>query len=366
MNSYIYVDTKEKLERECKNLEKYTELGIDLECENHLHHYKICIALIQVSSHDKNWLFDIIKLKDYAPLIRVLENKSIQKIFHDISFDFRILNYQFKSTPKNIFDTQVAAKMLGKEEISLRSLLKDYFDIEKEEKFQRANWTKRPLSEGMLSYAVKDTVYLIKLRNILVRELQQKNRWEWTKQEFQALEELDFTYKDPGFFDMHGIVGITPKERAILKRLYHLREKLAKKVNRPVYFIMNNKQMKQIAQEPLKTKKQWQSLRRVHPIVKSEIRQFMDAVSKGSKETVFMPVKEKKKFTPEQRSIYIALNEVRDKLSEKLDIKKHLILSKGQMQQIASTGKLDSLRNWQKEHLISAAGKKLKLKLHLN
>ncbi|MBS1267179.1 MAG: Ribonuclease D [Candidatus Woesearchaeota archaeon] len=363
MNSYIYVDTQKKLEKACKDLETYTELGVDLECENHLHHYKVCIALIQVSSHDKNWLFDIIKLKDCTLLKKVLTNSSIQKIFHDVTFDFRILNYQFKIIPKNVFDTQVAAKILGKEELGLSSLLKEYFDIEKKEKFQRADWTKRPISKAMLNYAIKDTLYLIKLRNILIRELQKNNKWEWAQQEFEALENKEYEYHEPGFFDMSGIVGITTRQRAILKRLYEVRDKLAKKVNRPVYFIMNNKLMKKLALKPPKTKKQWKSLKRVHPIVKSRTHEFMAAVKKGKKEKVYLKKKKRKRFTPKQREVYLKLNDIRDELSTKLDIKKHIVMSKSQMQEIAATNKLDCLRDWQKKNLLKVVDNKLKNKL---
>ncbi len=175
----VYVDTKEKLSAEAKIWNSCTELGIDIECENNLHHYGAYISIIQISSKDKNWVVDIIKLGQIQQLIDVFKNKNVTKIFHDVSFDFRILKHQFDCIPQNVFDTQLAAVLIGKHDLGLGSLLHEYFDVKKESKFQMADWTKRPLTPDMINYAIKDTNHLIGLKAALKAELVAKGRLAW-------------------------------------------------------------------------------------------------------------------------------------------------------------------------------------------
>ncbi|MFC1723570.1 hypothetical protein ACFL0V_05510, partial [Nanoarchaeota archaeon] len=100
MVGYIYIDTPEKLASESK---KWTsDLGIDLECENNLHHFGEYIAIIQISNGKEHWVVDVLVLDDIKPVIRMLESTKIQKIFHDCNFDLRILDKQFGCKPKNI------------------------------------------------------------------------------------------------------------------------------------------------------------------------------------------------------------------------------------------------------------------------
>ena len=118
------IETEDKLREASK--EWKDDLGIDIECENNLHHYGVYISIIQVSSYDKDWVIDVMKLKDIQPVTRMLENPKIQKVFHDVGFDLRILHHQFKCRPRNIFDSQIAASLLGKTQVGLGSLLEEY------------------------------------------------------------------------------------------------------------------------------------------------------------------------------------------------------------------------------------------------
>src|SRR3989338_3330585 len=148
MVDFELISNKERLHNICQELSNLTELAVDLECENNLHHYGAYITLIQLSSRQKNWIIDILAFQKegLASLFEIFKQPTIQKIFHDVSFDFRILYHQFGCQPKNIFDTQIAAFLLGKEQVGLGSLLAEAFSIHKASKFQRVDWTRRPLS----------------------------------------------------------------------------------------------------------------------------------------------------------------------------------------------------------------------------
>lgn len=346
MLDYIYVDTKEKLKEAVETWKKDKVLAIDLECENNLHHYGAYISLIQISDEKNNWVVDVLKIKDIKPLLRILENREIEKIFHDVSFDFRILQDQFKCHPKPVFDTQIAALLLGKENLGLGSLLEEYMNIKKESKFQMADWTRRPLNQKKLSYAVKDTLYLIRLKEILVKELKEKGRFSWAEEEFRYLDSCRFDYHEQEFLDVKSVKELSPKQLGIFKKLFELRKKIAKMVDRPVHFVINNKRLREFALDP----PDWRKIRGVHPIVRQSAKLFREAVEEGKKEPVNVEKKERKFFSSKQKSFLEKLNETQKKAAEKLGIRGHLIVNKEQSIKLANND-FSCLRSWQKEIL---------------
>lgn len=346
---FIYVNDKESLNLMCEELKKEKSLGIDLECENNLHHYGSYISLIQISSRKKDWIVDVLVLKNIDPLITILKDDSIQNIFHDVSFDLRILNQEFDFVPKNIFDTQIAALLIGKKDIGLGALLQEYFNIEKECKFQMADWTKRPIKKSMLSYATKDSKYLIELRDLLKKELKELGRLSWVAEEFALIETQNLLQKEMAFDDIKGYHFLSDNERAILKRLFKLRNKLAKKVDRPVHFVMNTKKLKEIISDPPKNIKQWETMTGVHPIVKRHAKEFFEEVEKGKTESITVPLKKKLYYNQDQKERLIVLEDLRAKIADKLHIERHLILNKDQIKDIIVNDNYDNLRNWQKK-----------------
>jgi len=346
MLSYIYINTKERLEEAAETWKKSPILAIDLECENNLHHYGAYISLIQISDKDHNWVVDVLEIKDIKPLVNVLEDKNIEKIFHDVSFDFRILYDQFKCHPKPVFDTQIAALLLGKENIGLGSLLEEYIGIKKESKFQMADWTKRPLNENMLAYAVKDTLYLIKLRGMLVKELKEKGRLSWAEEEFKFFDTYKFDYNEQNFLDIKKVKELSPSQLGILKEIFSLRKTIAKMVDRPVHFIINNKRLREFAISP----PEWKKIRGVHPIVRQSADLFRKAVEEGRKDHVNIDKMERKYFTSEQKDFLENVHNMQKKAADKLGIKGHLIINKEQSIRIANND-FDCLRKWQKQIL---------------
>jgi ribonuclease D len=342
---YTYIDTNERLKEICKELEKETELGIDLECENNMHHYGSYISLIQISNKKDNYVVDILKLTEFEPLTKILEDKNIQKIFHGSDFDLRMLNSQLNCKPKNIFDTQIAALLLGKKDIGLGHLIKEYFNVEKIKKFQKADWTKRPLTEDMLDYASGDTIYLIRLRDVLVKELKEKGRLSWLEEDLLLLEKKEWIYEEGTFNTVKGYSHLQPKEKAIFKHLYELRDRLAKKVDRPVHFVINNKRLMEYTVDP---PKDWSRIRGVHPVIRRDAGLFSLEVKKGSKERIELERKEIKKLSMNKRAQLDKLELLQVKLGEELGIQKSLIMNKEQMIEIIVSESLDVLKNWQK------------------
>jgi ribonuclease D len=346
---FDYIETDEGLRKAAAEWERAKELAIDLECENNFHHYGNYISIIQISDGRKHWIVDVLRVKDMRPFARIIESPHIQKIFHDVSYDLRITTHQFGCRPRNIFDTQIATVLIGREEIGLGHLMEHFFGVKKEHKYQKADWTRRPLTRDMLDYAIRDAVYLIHLRNILKKELKKLGRMEWAEQEFATIEKRDFSYKEPGFQDIKGIRLFSPRELAILKRLYQAREQMARATNRPIHYIINTKLLKDLAQRPPRSMDEWRRLRGIHPVVRSRAREFFAAVEQGRKEEVRLPPLKKLRLSSAQKDRIEGLNLLRGAIATPLGIKKHLIMSQDQMQDMVVTGKMDSLRPWQRE-----------------
>lgn len=348
MAYFTYIDSKTALEEAAKQWGLSSDLAVDLECENNLHHYGAYISLIQISNGVENWIVDVLTLKEINPVIEVLENKSIQKVFHDVGFDFRILYEQFSCRPKNIFDTQIAALLLGKENIGLGALLEEYLGIHKEKKFQMADWTKRPISTVMLEYAVTDIIHLLPLREILKRELTGKSRLSWAKEEFAVIENTKFNYVEQDFMDVRGVKELSEQQLGIFKQLFFLRKQLAQEVDHPVHFVISIQRLKEFAVNPAVN---WSSVRSVHPIVRIKAKLFQEAVEKGKREPVQL-VKIKRKYsTVEEKEKFEQLYELQAKLAAKLNIKGHLIINKEQMNKIVFNHDFRCLRNWQRKLL---------------
>lgn len=344
-----FIDTEEKLAVAAEKWHTHKLLGIDIECENNLHHYGAFISIIQIASEKECWLVDILALPNIKPLLEVLCDPTIEKIFHDVDFDFRILNHQFECKPRHIFDTQIAALFLGEKEIGLGALLEKYLDQKKVCKFQMADWTKRPLSREMLEYACKDTLPLIELRKLLREKLRENGRLAWVEEELQVIETKPWEYHQGTYEDVKGFSHITPEQRGVLKELYLLRDSLAQKVNRPVHFIFTNKQMLQFAQHA----PDWKNLRGVHPIVRTWANHLAQAVQRGKAHPLEIASHVRPKFTVKQKEFFQKLQEKREALAATLGLQRHIILSVEQMQRLAVTGKYDSLKEWQKKLLIA-------------
>ena len=348
---FEYVENQDSLIRCCKKLKFEKELGVDIECENNFHHYGVYISIIQISTPTENFIVDVLKLKEIFPLIEVLENKDIIKIFHNVDFDFRILGKQFDCRPKNIFDTQQAAVFLGKKDLGLGALLCEYFNIEKHKHFQKADWTTRPINKDMLSYAVKDSLYLIKLRHILQDELKKIHKLEWIKEEFKSIELKLWEYPSFSFKSIKGYKSLTDKERGILKEIFNVREIIAKRVNKPVHFIIINKNLLGIIKNPPNKIIFWKNLRGVHPAVRENAHKFFYAIQEGQKHEIVIERVKRLKYTEKQKKQISELSVLREEIGHKLGLSPHLIMSKDQMKEMVIHQNLDSLKDWQRKVL---------------
>jgi ribonuclease D len=225
-------------------------LAVDTE-SNSLYAYQERVCLIQFSTPQEDFLVDPLALGDLSPLEPLFADPQIEKVFHAAEYDLITLKRDFKFDFINLFDTMVAARILGWEEIGLGSILKVEFDVGLNKRYQRANWGKRPIPPEMMDYARLDTHYLIPLRYRMKSELKSTGRWPLAEEDFARLRHVNG--RDPHdvpepCWRVRGAYDLTPQQAAVLLKLCYYRTEVAKKINRPVFKVIGDKSLMKIAE----------------------------------------------------------------------------------------------------------------------
>ncbi len=354
MLPFTYITTLEQLKVAAKEWENLPELALDLECENNLHHYGTYISLIQLSTGKKHWIVDVLLVGDITPLLDVFTNPKVLKVLHDISFDVRILNSQFHCQLNPFFDTQLACFFLGKDSCGLGSLLEAYFDIKKESKFQRVDWTRRPLRDDMLSYAITDAAHLLELKKRLVEELKAKGRLHWIEEEcrYHAAELLQ--YGEQEYDDVSGVKRLPPLNKAVAKVLFEERRRLAQKMDKPPFMIFANGILVDLAQNPQTSVDFWKNIRGVNPVVHNEAANIAARVKQALVESSMDETCAKTPrlaLTQDQKDAIEKVTQRRNVLAEKLGMKPYLLIGTDAIRDAVVNKTLSHLRHWQQELL---------------
>jgi ribonuclease D len=237
---YDIIDTLPDLEALAVELEREPLLGIDLEADS-MYHFQEKVCLIQLATARRNVIIDTIAVRDLAPLKPVFRHPEIRKVFHGADYDVRSLYRDFEIRINALFDTQLACRFLGFKETGLEAVLKNTFGVSVDKKYQRKDWSQRPLPAGMLAYAASDVRYLLPLAERLEAELAAKDRLAWVKEECRLLSKVRPTAADEGplFLTCKGAGRLDPRGLAVLENLLMLRRQLACRKDRPPFKVFN-------------------------------------------------------------------------------------------------------------------------------
>jgi len=245
----VWIDQPEQLRQAVKELAAQDVLAVDTE-SNSLYAYREQVCLIQFSSRDKDYLIDALVLPNLSPLEDIFRTNKILKVFHAAEYDLICLFRDYGFRFNYLFDTMIAARILGYDKIGLGSLLERFFDIQMNKKYQRANWGKRPLKSEMLDYARLDSHFLISLQEQLRLELVNAGLWDLALEDFrrltQGIEDTTETHATD-FWKLHGARDLSPEKAAILKAVYEFRESTAEAQNRPPFKVISNQALVEMA-----------------------------------------------------------------------------------------------------------------------
>lgn len=356
LSRHLLVTTEEVTEL-AQAITPFARIGVDTEADSmHCYHEKLC--LIQISVPGCDALVDpLAEGIDLGPLLRVLEKREI--ILQGADYDLRLLRRNGFSEPKSVFDTMLAARLLGLEQFSLAALLLKYFKVELAKGSQKANWARRPLTETMSEYARKDTEYLIELAAILEDELKAQGRLDWHREWCaRAVEQAaEVREKDPDLrWRITGSQKLSPKAGAILRAIWRWRDEEASHADRPSFHILGNEPM-------LSAATRIEEGHRVEfPKMNSgRFRRFENAVT----EALALPESDwpqKKKgggrprSTPEQEAVIRTIKGKRDSVAKKLAVDPSVIAPRTVLEGLADdrAETMAGLMKWQRNLLVEA------------
>jgi ribonuclease D len=245
VSGHRYVDTAEALAEIVAACRAQPLVAADTEAAS-FHRYIDRVYLIQLSTRRDTVVIDPLAIADLTPLGSLLVDSNVEKVFHDADYDLRILDRDFGFRSRRMFDTRIAAQLVGEPSIGLAALLERYVGVRLAKTHQRADWSLRPLTPAMLAYAADDTRHLPALRDALRQRLEALGRLAWAEEEFVWLEEL--RWSPPGeageaFLRIKGAKALQPRSLAALRELVAWRDGLAADQDKATFRIIGNESL---------------------------------------------------------------------------------------------------------------------------
>jgi ribonuclease D len=246
---YVYVSKPAALESLIRRIEAAESVAVDTEADS-LHNYFEKVCLIQLSLGDEHYLIDPLCELDLSRFLEALAEK--QLILHGGDYDLRMLRTSLGFRARGeVFDTMIAAQLLGIEELGLAALIERFFGIRIEKHGQKSDWSRRPLSEKQLRYAINDTRFLARLAERLSSELTEQGRLDWHKESCRAMvasSARDRARDAEEAWRIKGAGRLASRQLAYLRELWHWRDQHARRVNVPSFKIFGNQQIFDLVQ----------------------------------------------------------------------------------------------------------------------
>jgi ribonuclease D len=352
------VDNEQKLKEFLPTLREASWVAVDTEADS-LHAYPEKVCLIQISTVRGDRLVDPLAEMVLDPVLEALSGHEL--IMHGADYDLRLLRKHHEFVPSAIFDTMLAARLLGLRQFGLSHLVETYLGVKLEKGPQKANWAVRPLTERMERYARNDTRYLKPLSDQLKSDLEAKGRLEWHREACarliddsaqQRTVDLDSVWRLRGSH-LLGRPGL-----AVLRELWQWRETEAVASNRPPFFILSHDVMVEVAAAATTS-------RPVDPLLPRHLSErrragLALAIARGLDSSpdqhpkILRPIG--RKPSEVQRRRFLELQKHRDTRATELGIDPTLIASRATLSDLAHNWETHSaeLMNWQKQLLLGA------------
>ncbi|MEO8560816.1 MAG: ribonuclease D [bacterium] len=363
--SFIYLDTADAVEKFTSEIARERELALDTEGAS-FHRFVDRIYLLQLSTRDRHAVIDPLPLGTPGGLGALMEDPSVQVVFHDADYDLRLLQQDYGWKIRNIFDTRIAAQLLGYTAFGLAALLERFFDVKLDKKHQRADWSMRPLTEDMLDYAAQDTRFLLQLKDTMSAELERMGRMEWAKEEFTLLEGTRWTDEEPGmsFLRLKGARDLSRRELAVLRELVPWRDIVAGSLDRATFRVLGNEQLLDISRTQPQSKEALGKIKGMpRAILEQRGGELLDAVRRA----LAVPDAELPKFPrsarwdrdPEFDLRVSAVKTARDAAAKRFELDPGVLCSRDRMEAVArrnpasveELAEVTELRRWQAREL---------------
>lgn len=345
-------------------LSQHKIIAVDLEGDS-MHSYQEKVCLLQFSWGGETALVDPLAGADINVLKAPLADPHICKIFHAADYDIRCLARDFGIQINGLFDTMTAAQLLGEPRVGLGDILHKYFGLELDKKYQRADWSKRPMSDAMLHYAAEDTRHLKELMDILCQQLQDKDRLWWAEEEFRLLEQVRFS-PAPEFacLQVKGAAVLQPRQLETLEQLLRWRNIQACKRDYPVYKILPNHALLALAAAMPQTEAE---LNKIDAIPAKLRQRYAPAIfesvaaacARPQKELPVAPQRQRREVDPVAEERFKQLKQWRSGKAKELELDPGILINNHILSQIAhqvpqtsaELVNIEGMRHWQRQVL---------------
>lgn len=289
-------------------------VAVDAEMDS-FYSYREKICLIQFSVEGGDYLLDPLADLDLSALGPIFEDPARVVVFHAGENDVPYFRRQYGFGFANLFDTYLAARVLGYPQCGLATLLETHFQVRLDKRFQMADWRTRPLPPDMAEYARMDTRFLLDLRMIMLRELTEAGRLAEAESEFRRAAKTTGSERgfDPdGWIRMKGAQRLPPKANSILKALYAWRDGEASRRDVPVFRVVPDGVLVAMALKPPSSAEEIRASVR-HATARECAPALMAAVQEGLREGgIPAPKSKKPEFQPLTREQEEAFRRLRD------------------------------------------------------
>lgn len=338
-------------------------LALDTEAAS-FHRYSDGICLLQLSTRDRTAVVDTLAVTDLGAIGALVADPAVEVVFHDADYDLRLLarDHGFRCT--RLFDTRVAAQLLNEPGIGLAALLEKYCGVSLDKKFQRADWSVRPLAPGMLEYAAADTTHLPRLRDILREALERAGRLSWAEEEFERQAVVRWETEDAAdaYLRVKGAGKLRGRHLAVLRELYQWRDATARRLDRAAFRVVNPDVILAAAATPPRTLDQ---LGAIPGLSRGQVERFgremLDAVERAMAlpESALPRIERGKRPPPDPAfdARLEALKAARTAAAERIGLAPGVLCPNGTLEAIARLNPTDpaqlaeipEMRRWQRE-----------------
>ncbi len=361
--AYRFISTPAELELFVSRIGKEKILAVDLEADS-MFHYQEKVCLVQMAGNGENVVIDPLDVNDLSPLAPIFKDNTICKVFHGSDYDVRSLYRDFSIEINNLFDTQLASMFLGERETSLGAVVSNHFGIKLDKRYQKKDWSQRPLPDGMIEYAASDVFHLIPLARLLTDALAEKGRLGWVMEECALLSDVRPAENGdaPLFLRFRGAGRLPRRNLAALEGLLQYRRKLAMKKDRPLFKVFSNTSLLEIATALADTPQAMETARclsakQIRIYGKPLAKVVQKAKSLATKDLPTYPRKRRPSVSPKVPERIKAIKAWRDELADRLGLDPALLFNKALMTAITVHRPLDiqglreveGIRNWQVE-----------------
>lgn len=366
LTPHRYVRSTEELATLMRRVAREPVVAMDTEAAS-FHRFVDRIYLIQLTIRNETAIIDPLTVDDASSLGAVLADPAIEIVFHDADYDLRILDRDYGFRARRLFDTRIAAHLLGEPAVGLAALLEKHVGIALDKKYQRADWSRRPLPPEMLEYAATDTRYLLELRERLRSELETRGRLAWAEEEFRRLEGVHWSPAETNggtYLRMKGARKLGRRGLAVLRELVPWRETIAAELDRATFRVVSNEALLAISTTPPRSRAELEKMGGISQRLVSERGDSLLAVVERG---LAVPEKDLPRFPRAERhapdpafdQAVERLKGVRNQAAERLGLDPGVLCPKGTLEAVArarpksasALREIPEVRKWQVEVL---------------